>query len=120
MAENCRLVPGGKRSLFCQEVAAPNFTACGAGHFLPRHSHFDHLSSLDWVWIATCAGHFLAGFEAAHTLTMVLQDLGRRINAAVSDLTRAPNLDEKVATPEPQLLPPPQLPCSPADFLLSR
>ncbi|KAJ2893849.1 uncharacterized protein MKZ38_008187 [Zalerion maritima] len=26
---------------------------------------------------------------------MVLQDLGRRINAAVSDLTRAPNLDEK-------------------------
>lgn len=34
-----------------------------------------------------------------HTTTMVLQDLGRRINAAVSDLTRAPNLDEKVATP---------------------
>jgi len=30
---------------------------------------------------------------------MVLQDLGRRINAAVSDLTRAPNLDEKVALP---------------------
>lgn len=27
---------------------------------------------------------------------MVLQDLGRRINTAVSDLTRAPNLDEKV------------------------
>lgn len=27
---------------------------------------------------------------------MVLQDLGRRINAAVSDLTRSPNLDEKV------------------------
>ncbi|KAM7212863.1 SRP54-type protein, GTPase domain containing protein [Rhypophila decipiens] len=26
---------------------------------------------------------------------MVLQDLGRRINAAVNDLTRAPNLDEK-------------------------
>ncbi|CAK7225377.1 Signal recognition particle [Sporothrix bragantina] len=26
---------------------------------------------------------------------MVLQDLGRRINAAVSDLTRAPNIDEK-------------------------
>ncbi|KAL0258989.1 Signal recognition particle [Diplodia seriata] len=26
---------------------------------------------------------------------MVLQDLGRRINSAVSDLTRAPNLDEK-------------------------
>ncbi|KAJ4417050.1 Signal recognition particle [Gnomoniopsis sp. IMI 355080] len=26
---------------------------------------------------------------------MVLQDLGRRINTAVSDLTRAPNLDEK-------------------------
>ncbi|KAL2255538.1 hypothetical protein VTK26DRAFT_3163 [Humicola hyalothermophila] len=26
---------------------------------------------------------------------MVLQDLGRRINAAVSDLTRTPNLDEK-------------------------
>ncbi|CAP60900.1 uncharacterized protein PODANS_0_830 [Podospora anserina S mat+] len=26
---------------------------------------------------------------------MVLQDLGRRINAAVTDLTRAPNLDEK-------------------------
>ncbi|KAF2090729.1 signal recognition particle protein [Saccharata proteae CBS 121410] len=26
---------------------------------------------------------------------MVLQDLGRRINAAVSDLTRSPNLDEK-------------------------
>ena len=28
--------------------------------------------------------------------TMVLQDLGRRINAAVSDLTRSGNLDEKV------------------------
>ena len=27
---------------------------------------------------------------------MVLQNLGRRINAAVSDLTRSPNLDEKV------------------------
>lgn len=27
---------------------------------------------------------------------MVLQDLGRRINSAVSDLTRSPNLDEKV------------------------
>ncbi|KAK5199422.1 Signal recognition particle, partial [Cryomyces antarcticus] len=26
---------------------------------------------------------------------MVLQDLGRRINAAVNDLTRSPNLDEK-------------------------
>ncbi|KAJ4286871.1 Signal recognition particle [Collariella sp. IMI 366227] len=30
---------------------------------------------------------------------MVLQDLGRRINAAVSDLTRAPNLDEKARLP---------------------
>ena len=29
---------------------------------------------------------------------MVLQDLGRRINAAVSDLTRSQNLDEKVST----------------------
>lgn len=28
---------------------------------------------------------------------MVLQDLGRRINTAVSDLTRAPNLDEKAS-----------------------
>lgn len=28
---------------------------------------------------------------------MVLQDLGRRINAAVSDLTRSQNLDEKVS-----------------------
>lgn len=28
--------------------------------------------------------------------SMVLQDLGRRINAAVSDLTRSSNLDEKV------------------------
>jgi hypothetical protein len=27
---------------------------------------------------------------------MVLQDLGRRINAAVSNLTREQNLDEKV------------------------
>lgn len=27
---------------------------------------------------------------------MVLQDLGRRINAAVNDLTRSSNLDEKV------------------------
>lgn len=34
---------------------------------------------------------------------MVLQDLGRRINAAVSDLTRAPNLDEKVAPPQSAL-----------------
>jgi signal recognition particle subunit SRP54 len=30
---------------------------------------------------------------------MVLQDLGRRINAAVTDLTRSPNLDEKVRIP---------------------
>jgi hypothetical protein len=28
---------------------------------------------------------------------MVLQDLGRRINAAVNDLTRSSNLDEKVS-----------------------
>lgn len=27
---------------------------------------------------------------------MVLQDLGRRINAAVNDMTRSNNLDEKV------------------------
>jgi hypothetical protein len=27
---------------------------------------------------------------------MVLQDLGRRINAAVNDLTRSSNVDEKV------------------------
>lgn len=27
---------------------------------------------------------------------MVLQDLGRRINSAVNDLTRSNNLDEKV------------------------
>ena len=33
---------------------------------------------------------------------MVLSDLGRRINAAVSDLSRAPTLDEKV-TPPPDL-----------------
>ena len=32
---------------------------------------------------------------------MVLQDLGRRINAAVSDLTRSSNLDEKVGTITP-------------------
>jgi hypothetical protein len=33
----------------------------------------------------------------SHILSdMVLQDLGRRINAAVSDLTRSANLDEKV------------------------
>jgi len=31
---------------------------------------------------------------------MVLQDIGRRINAAVSDLTRASTLDEKVSIPE--------------------
>lgn len=31
---------------------------------------------------------------------MVLQDLGRRINTAVSDLTRAPNLDEKAKLPD--------------------
>ncbi len=29
---------------------------------------------------------------------MVLQDLGRRINTAVSDLTRSSNLDEKVSS----------------------
>ena len=33
---------------------------------------------------------------------MVLQDLGRRINAAVNDLTRSPNLDEKVRIHHPQ------------------
>lgn len=31
---------------------------------------------------------------------MVLQDLGRRINAAVNDLTRSNNLDEKVTFDE--------------------
>jgi hypothetical protein len=30
---------------------------------------------------------------------MVLSDLGRRINAAVTDLTRSQNLDEKVPLP---------------------
>jgi hypothetical protein len=40
-------------------------------------------------------------YQLPNTLThttskMVLQDLGRRINAAVTDLTRSPNLDEKV------------------------
>lgn len=33
---------------------------------------------------------------ASIAANMVLQDLGRRINAAVSDLTRSSNLDEKV------------------------
>ncbi len=32
---------------------------------------------------------------------MVLQDLGRRINAAVTNLTRDQNLDEKVPPPSP-------------------
>jgi signal recognition particle subunit SRP54 len=32
---------------------------------------------------------------------MVLQDLGRRINAAVTNLTREQNLDEKVRPPAP-------------------
>lgn len=36
---------------------------------------------------------------------MVLQDLGRRINAAVTNLTREQNLDEKVIhQPAPPLL----------------
>jgi len=35
---------------------------------------------------------------------MVLQDLGRRINAAVTDLTRSPNLDEKVRAPSRRLM----------------
>ena len=34
--------------------------------------------------------------ESVASIIMVLQDLGRRINAAVSDLTRSSNLDEKV------------------------
>ena len=34
---------------------------------------------------------------------MVLQDLGRRINAAVSDLTRSNSLDEKVISLFPPL-----------------
>lgn len=34
---------------------------------------------------------------------MVLQDLGRRINAAVSNLTREQNLDEKVGRTRCQL-----------------
>jgi signal recognition particle subunit SRP54 len=36
---------------------------------------------------------------------MVLQDLGRRINTAVSNLTREPNLDEKVCCALPLALP---------------
>lgn len=32
---------------------------------------------------------------------MVLQDLGRRINAAVTNVTREPNLDEKVRSAHP-------------------
>jgi hypothetical protein len=42
---------------------------------------------------------------------MVLQDLGRRINAAVSNLTREQNLDEKVRS-RPLLL----LKSSPAGY----
>jgi hypothetical protein len=38
---------------------------------------------------------------AEFTNSMVLQDLGRRINAAVSDLTRSSNLDEKVLRKPP-------------------
>jgi hypothetical protein len=38
----------------------------------------------------------LPQFPYYSSSTMVLQDLGRRINAAVQDLTRSPNLDEKV------------------------
>ncbi len=36
-------------------------------------------------------------FSSRDSNNMVLQDLGRRINAAVSDLTRSSNLDEKVS-----------------------
>ena len=42
---------------------------------------------------------------------MVLQDLGRRINAAVTNITREQNLDEKV---RPTALNPP----TPANLLL--
>lgn len=57
-------------------------------HFSPATTHIPSLY---------CINH--DSFTFPHTNSkMVLQDLGRRINAAVSDLTRSTNLDEKVGT----------------------
>ena len=66
------------------------------------------LIACDWSGISS---HHLIDFRPAtlliftsqllgkysFSLIMVLQDLGRRINGALSDLTRSNNLDEKVS-----------------------
>lgn len=69
-------------AILCHDVDAPHST------FITTTTAFHHLH------LHTPSNHP----PTKHADAMVLQDLGRRINAAVSDLTRAPNLDEKVRT----------------------
>jgi hypothetical protein len=45
-----------------------------------------------------CKRQIICRPRSRGSFAMVLQDLGRRINSAVSDLTRAPNLDEKASS----------------------
>lgn len=68
--------------ILCHDVDAPPSTFITTNHYHHLHLH-------------TPSDHPPPP-PTRHADAMVLQDLGRRINAAVSDLTRAPNLDEKV------------------------
>jgi hypothetical protein len=66
--------------------SARGFSGLGSGH--PAFAHNRSLSKdIDDV---------IPERQSRTSAKMVLQDLGRRINAAVSDLTRSSNLDEKV------------------------
>jgi hypothetical protein len=64
--------------------SAKGFSGLGSGH--PAFAHNRALSKDSVIPERQCRT----------SAKMVLQDLGRRINAAVSDLTRSSNLDEKV------------------------
>jgi hypothetical protein len=66
--------------------SAKNFSGLGNGH--PAFAH-NRSPSKD-------IDDIIPERQRRTSTKMVLQDLGRRINAAVSDLTRSSNLDEKV------------------------
>lgn len=59
---------------------------------------FDTATVYKSLVVHSCYYCFSTLFYTVNTVDMVLQDLGRRINAAVNDLTRSNNLDEKVSS----------------------
>lgn len=82
----------------------------GGGEIISLSDWLLHIASLVFRWIALppllhrgildyYGGPYFRSLCHTcnlNTFTMVLQDLGRRINSAVNDLTRSNNLDEKV------------------------